>query len=88
MSVHKTSKPNVPVLHEAKKRSVPVRYGVPRIDETEATKQALEYASRRNKGLLPVSNRLADNESSEVQKQALAYAEGRNRQPSISDHTS
>ena len=80
MSVHSTTKPNAPALYEQKKRSVPVRYGVPRSDESEATRQAADYAARRNRRQ-PISDEPepTDAKLSSAYKQAITFTEKRNR---------
>jgi hypothetical protein len=74
MSVHSTTKPNVPVLYEQKKGSVPVRYGVPRTDDTEATRQATDYAARRKRPQHINDLPELTEEAEGARESALAYA--------------
>lgn len=74
MSVHSTTKPNVPALYEPKKGSVPIRYGVPRTADTEATRQATDYIARRKRPQRRSDLPELTEQAEGARESALAYA--------------
>lgn len=77
MAIYETSKPQMNVLHDDKKPTKPIRYGVHRREDFEP--EAIKYAARRNRCERTMDSPEPDSDYlREAHESALTFARRRN----------